>query len=294
MRSWISGSRKALALVLAGLLWSGCGGGSSPGGEAGTSGAGEAAAVPAIPAPPIPGRENPDLLPAGLADAGAPAPDPSATLALEAGWNLVSFGVGQVTSVAADAGVHPNLFYYDNSSGSYRLVALGAAALNGAGTARGYWAYASQASQIRYQGTGTMTAGNLAAGWNLVGLPGSAVRLGDVEAVTGGGTRQALTRVVSPVIPPPAGTVAYSRAFSYSPSGGQYQVVDLADAGTRTAAGRAVWVYGYAAAAVSWLPGPAEGGLPGSGPPAPGTDAPPPSPPPAPGPPPAPNQPGPS
>ena len=94
---------------------------------------------------------------------------------------------------------------------------------------------------------------------DLVGYPASAVRLGDAQAsAPGGGSPQPLPQAVSLTMPAPAGSLVYSRGFSYSPSGGQYQVLDLAEASGRTASGRAIWIYAHASGTVWWFPGPLE------------------------------------
>ncbi len=282
----------AAVWLLVGLLAGGCGtgegaGSAGPAAQVQAVGSSPApAGLPPIPAPPPLGRDQADLLVAGQSGSSAPRPDPGGTLYLENGWNLVSWGVAHLDSVSADAAVHPTLFAYNSESGSYQPVELGAPAINAAGASRGYWAFASHAATIRYDGTGSVTDAGLLAGWNLVGLPGVPVTLGHTRANSqAGGDPLALPQAVSPNMPPPAGCLAYSRGFAYAPSGGQYEVVDLADPGTRTAAGRAVWVYAHAPATVSWLPGPPSTGVPGSGPPAAGADQPPPDAPEVPGPP---------
>jgi len=303
MVTWIP--RRLLATgavwLLAGLLAGGCGTGEGTGQTGTTAQVRPGAAspttgvLPAVPAPPTLGRKTSNLLLDGQSDTTAPRPDPGGTLNLERGWNLVSWGVAHLDRVDTNADVHPTLFVYDPARGGYQSVNLNASAINAAGATRGFWAYANRAVSLQYDGTGGVTAAPLQAGWNMVGMPGLPVSLGQTEAsAQSGGSSLPLPQVVSPENPPPAGSLAYAQGFSYSPSAGNYQTVNLANPGTRTATGRAIWVYAFAAGSISWLPGPTASGIPGAGPPASGPDQPPPAPPDHPGPPPAPPAPGPT
>lgn len=295
MTCWIT--RRILgtgaAWLLAGLLAAGCGAGGGASQTGTTSQVQPATPTPGglPPIPPLPplGRKTTGLLLAGESGTSAPRPDPSGTLNLGQGWNLVSFGVAHLDRVDTNADVHPKLFAYDPSAGGYQSVDLEASDINDMGATRAFWVYANKSLSLSYDGTGDVTEARLQKGWNMVGLPGLPVSLGQTAAVVQpGGSPSPLPQVVSTDNPAPAGSLAYANGFIYSPASKSYQTMNLADAGTRTAMGQGLWVYAHATGTISWLPGPPASGVPGSGPPAAAPGQAPPDAPNLPGPPPVP------
>ena len=248
----------AALLVLAALALAGCGGLEAPP-AAGIPPVGGAEAAPPG-APPGP----PDL--ASWAGARSPRrvavlPPPSSSespvsgsLELEAGWNLVSFPVSQVTGVEPGAGVLGTGFAWDPSARSYLAVDLRdpAALSSGEGTGRGFWIYASQAARMDYTGWPNSGAHGdpdvtLDAGWNLLGLPFSeAQAFSTFQVQVPGGSLQPLPASVSTLVPPPGPEVLlFGSAFPY---GGQaYQVLDLSVPSGLFQPGRACWVYAWQA-----------------------------------------------
>lgn len=239
-----------------GALTGGCGGGIGVGGDNGTRHGLKASPLAPPPPPPRPGLEKrlAELFVAGPSAENIPATNPTGVLSLSAGWNMISFGVEQVTSVTPGAGVGQLLYAYDPVGSRYQALPLEPGAINSAGTARAFWVFASQETTIAYAGTGGVTGATLLPGWNLVGYPISGSRFGDVEVTPAGGSSVPLTASVCRMLPPPPGCVGYSIAFIYEGRG--YQQVRLEDPATRTAPGRGVWIYAHTEATISWFPSP--------------------------------------
>ncbi len=251
-----------LLLGSIGLLC-GCGGGGGDTPDTGLQGAGEVTVAQQarqgppgppsledwqgrLPAPRARSQTSEDLV------AGLEPGQTSGVLELEAGWNMVSFPLSEVTDLALGEGVLGSVFSWDPGTGSYLPADLNLPGdvAAGEGTGRGFWIYSNQASQIQYagwpnSGVHTETDVTLHAGWNLLGFPFdkaqaySAVQMWDSE----GATWQTLPESVSQALPSPEGQSSMAYACGYLYEGQDYHPVDLS-VGTGTfKVGRAMWVY---------------------------------------------------
>lgn len=120
-------------------------------------------------ASPTPGPTTPAPSPTN-----PPAPTPIAdSVSLAAGWNLISFPTGQVTSITLPTGVQNVFWIWNPASQSYQSIAPTAANINaGSGTSRGFWVFSDVNTTINYQGLPTESRTLvLEPGWNLMGLP---------------------------------------------------------------------------------------------------------------------------
>ncbi len=212
--------------------------------------------------PSPPGLTSPNLrraLPEAL-----PTEDPVLTVALSAGWNMVSLPVTEVTTVSADAGVYSSAFAWDPDLKQYTMVDLGdPAALNsGAGTDRGLWVYSDEAAELRItgrlnSGSGSDTFTDLIQGWNLVAVPYAQEQPFSAAQIRSGAgplrfLRDAVGLEVSPADPT---HLLYGYGFVYDPSG--YHTVGLNNPEAHLAVGQAMWVYVNATEARLWYEVPA-------------------------------------
>lgn len=193
-------------------------------------------------APPAP--PEPPGLPELLPGKGGPQPAEAGGIPLEAGWNMISFPVARLGSVTPGPGVLPVLYTFGD--GSYLPVELTPAALNaGAGTRRGFWAFASQASSISFAATAGAAEPSyvdLGPGFHMVGFPSeSATAVGDMTVRPMGGANAALTGSVCTGNAPPPTCLIHRYAFPYA--GGVYATRDLSDGSAGFGPGEAAWLY---------------------------------------------------
>lgn len=218
----------ALAAVLAFLA--GCGGG----GLGGAAGAPSRTAGLAPPPPPA--------LPERAAEVRVGVLETPSELALHPGWNLVAFPVGLVTAVSPGPGIQGSLFAWEAAAGTYAAVGPTPAEVNaGAGTARAFWVFASQATTLGYEGSGSPPPAPLAPGWNMVAMPG--LTAGQVQIAGAPGDLAAHACLE---IPAPTGCRVYRRAFPFDASG-VYAEVDLGVSSTALPAGLGMWVFSHEA-----------------------------------------------
>lgn len=226
----------ALAMLAAVVTVAGCGG--LPGVEQ------AAVRVPAVQAtggalaPPLP-PAVPDLPFARVAAASEAA----SQVLLDAGWNMIAFPVAEVTSLSPGPGVLPVLYTY--SDGAYTQVDLTAASVNaGGGTTRAFWAFASQASSLRYEGTEPGGGGrfvDLQPGFHMLGFPTGTRVFEETRVTPEGDVLSGLATSVCSVQTPSC--VLHRFAFPYR--GGVYETKDLSSAGQRFEPGDAAWVYAH-------------------------------------------------
>ena len=266
-RIWVeslrSRARWLLPLTLLALCL-GCGGGAAPNAALEPWPATVAAAQAPQGGPPAP-PALPRLDPQTRARTASPDGEANATVPVGAGWNLVSLPVSEVSSTRVGPGIFPTAFSWDPQAGAYVRVGLDdPASLNaGAGTRRGFWVYASQASELQVGGRANSGSGpdavvDLHPGWNLLGVPYAEPRsLGQVQVRVPGGQTLFLAGAVSPQIPAPTPeTLLYGYGFLYG--GSTYESLGLNNPGNSLEVGRALWVYVHQAGTRLWYQVPTE------------------------------------
>lgn len=180
----------------------------------------------------------------------SPGPPPTGSISLQAGWNLVSFPVAELTGCYPEQGVSQMAFVWNPAQGAYEIVDLyiPSTVNTGEGTARGLWVFSERAASIPYAGRNNLGAGldcytDLRQGWNLVGAPFTPARpLSQVLVRWGTGFPQALPDSVCSAVPPTdPSCLLYEYGFSYS--GGSYSPISLSDANADLPPNSAMWVY---------------------------------------------------
>lgn len=157
---------------------------------------------------------------------GAATPH-SGDVSLNAGWTPVAFTNPQLTSLSAGPAA-VGLAWWNGTS--YSVDTFTQENINANGGHRGYWVFATAATNISYSGAvddqGTV---GLQDGWNLISLAGA----GPVPGAN-------LTVTVGPQ-PVPLNSVLFRTFYELQPNG-TYQTVDVTSGGSLKA-GRPYWVY---------------------------------------------------
>ncbi len=165
---------------------------------------------------------------------------------------MVSFPVAQVTSLQLGEAVLTSAFAWNPSSGAYQMVDLqDVTSLDrDQGTGRGFWVYATEASEIQFVGWPNSGAWSdpevsLGAGWNLLGFPYQKTQaFAQVQVRHPDGTLNPLPDAVSSQIPPATEDAAFHQAgFTYQDQ--SYRPASLADPAGTFQVGKAMWVYAH-------------------------------------------------
>ncbi len=182
------------------------------------------------------------LLLTGLAQA-------QTTVPLNQGWNGVAFQNAQVT----DLGTNPAIAGQATFDGTaYQTGQLTPAAVNaGDGTRRGFWVFATGATNLTYTGQGQSNSLTLRSGYNLVSFASSS----PITALTAQVNGQTV----------PLGSVVLT-TFTQIDANGQYTPVNVGSGGTLQP-GRPYWVFANGPVTLGWGNGPAPSPSPAGSPP---------------------------